>query len=53
MPRPTRSLAVVIKGPEASAGFIPAFSRISGINVPRKDAITTTENNATETTIES
>lgn len=40
------SLLVVINGPVASAGSMPNLSRISGIEVPIKDAIMITETKA-------
>ena len=48
--RPIKSLVVVIKGPEASAGFIPIRSRTKGVTVPKKEAISTTLNKASDTT---
>ena len=47
---PKMSLAVVIKGPDATAGLIPNLSKIKGVMVPVKEATNTTEINATETT---
>ena len=45
-----RSLAVVMKGPEANAGLIPNLSNIKGVKVPIKEAKRTTEKRAIATT---
>ena len=47
---PIISLAVVINGPEAMAGFIPNLSNKSGVTVPVNEAKTTTETNEKQTT---
>lgn len=45
------SLLVVINGPVAKAGSIPYLSKIIGIKVPTKEAMTITVNKAAETVI--
>ena len=51
--RPSRSLMVVMKGPDATAGLNPNRSRINGVIVPINEAKTTTLNKAIETIRES
>ena len=47
---PSKSIVVVIKGPDARAGLNPNLSKTSGIMVPKREARITTENKATPTT---
>ena len=51
--KPNKSLAVVIKGPEAKAGFIPTLSKTKGVIVPITEANKTTKNKALDTTVAS
>lgn len=49
MASPNKSLVVVIKGPDASAGLKPTLFSNNGVTVPKNDAINTTKNKAIET----
>ena len=53
MVSPSKSLVVVMNGPDASAGLNPNLFKISGVIVPMNDAKTMTLNNAILTTVES
>ena len=50
MVKPSKSLVVVIKGPDASAGLNPKRFNTRGVTVPTNEANTTTLKSATETT---
>lgn len=47
---PNKSFVVVINGPEANAGLKPNRFKISGVMVPMKEAKSTTQKSAMETT---
>lgn len=49
--KPSRSLEVVIKGPEANAGLIPNLFNANGVTVPINEANITTQKSEIETTI--
>ena len=53
MVRPSKSLVVVMKGPEARAGLNPNRLIMMGVIVPTKDENKTTQNKAKETMIDS
>jgi hypothetical protein len=48
--KPSKSFAVVIKGPDATAGFILNLSKMIGVIVPIREASITTDNKAIATT---
>ena len=50
MVSPSKSLVVVINGPEASAGLNPKRFNTRGVTVPTNEANTTTLKSATDTT---
>ena len=47
---PSKSIVVVMKGPDAKAGLKPILSKTRGMIVPNREARITTENRATPTT---
>ena len=49
MASPSKSLVVVINGPDAMAGLNPILFKMSGVTVPIKEAKTTTKKSATDT----
>ena len=50
--KPKISLKVVIKGPEAAAGFMSNLSNIIGVMVPESEAKSTTQAREIDTIIE-
>ena len=47
---PSKSFVVVINGPEAKAGLKPKRFKINGVMVPIKEAKSTTQKSAMDTT---
>ena len=50
MAKPSKSLVVVMNGPEAKAGLKPNLFKIRGVTVPTKEANITTQKRAIDTT---